>query len=123
MTVPTTPLSVDLERRRLGGWLLGGAAAVALTACGGGGGGDDDSSSKSLRAAYDQMVEGMGKQEAVNVVGRNPDRGSIDVDGFAWYSGNETLEVNFAAVGFTDQIVITFAEWRNGSQELSKRLV
>lgn len=122
MTWLTSPSSVDLERRRLGGWLLGGAAAVALTACGGGGGGDE-TSTKSLRAAYDQMVEGMSKQEAINAVGRNPDRGSIDVDGFAWFSGNETLEVNFAAIGFTDEIVITFAEWRNGSQELSKRLV
>lgn len=98
--IPQDSLMLLSRRRLLGRLALGGSAALALAACGGGGGGDD-SEGIDLRAAYDRVVEGMTKEQAIRAVGREPN--SVSSPGsftMYWSENGQQLDV---AIGDSSQ--------------------
>jgi len=81
-----------LNRRTLARWALGGSAALALSACGGGGGGDDSDEQVDLYEIYDQIVQGMSREDVANLIGELPnDRRTNNYQ--IWRYGNQMLEI------------------------------
>lgn len=87
----------------------GGVLAVGLAACGGGGDGDSDE--LDLRAAYDKISAGMSMEQAIGVVGRQPNSTSSNnygVDRMYWDDGAGQL----LSVGVHDlNRDVTYARW------------
>ncbi len=100
-------LGIDAQRARRAVLRMGagGVLAVGLAACGGGGG--DDSDDIDLRAAYDKIVDGMTRADAIRIVGRNPNSESSDRTMY-WSDGKgQQLDVDVQQ----DNDSITWVRW------------